>query len=117
MEAGTNNPWMKLWERGKKIGTKKVFHLTHKENIEETKGVLRKLGRLSLPLKYSIGRPQGQWKKWCRIGRKWRQYYGIESNQGIETLRTMFRMTPEYLMFYCFSLVFFLVFVVFQGKL
>ena len=41
------------WNYGistKKILIKKVFHLTHKVSIEETKEVLRKLGRLSLPL-------------------------------------------------------------------
>ena len=42
---------MRLWQRGKKILIKKVFHLTHKENTEETKEVLRKLRTLSLPLK------------------------------------------------------------------
>ena len=36
---------MKLWQRRKEILIKKVFHLRHKENIEETKEVLRKLGR------------------------------------------------------------------------
>ena len=29
--------------------TKKTFHLTHKENIEKTKELLRKPGKLSLP--------------------------------------------------------------------
>ena len=29
---------------------KRVFHLTHQENFEETKEVFRKPGRLSLPL-------------------------------------------------------------------
>ena len=57
--------------------------------------------------KYSFERSQGQCKKWCRIGRKRRKYYDIESKDKIETLRTMFRMAPEYLMFYCFSLDFF----------
>ena len=41
-------------------------------------------------------------------------YYGIESREGIETLRTMFRMPHDCLIFYCLSLDFF---VVFQGKL
>ena len=45
-------------------------------------------------------------------------FCGIESKEGIETLRTMFRMAHECLMFYCFNLDFCLfVFVVFQGKL
>ena len=64
--------------------------------------------------KYSFERSQGQCKKWCRIGRKGRQCYGIESTEGTEILRTMFRMAPECLMFYCFSLVFFHVFVDFK---
>ena len=41
---------MKLTLTGKEILINKVFRLTHKENIEENKEVLRKLGRLSLPL-------------------------------------------------------------------
>ena len=38
------------WNYGKEILIKKVFHLTRKENIEETKKVLGKPRRLSLPL-------------------------------------------------------------------
>ena len=36
------------------------------------------------------------------------KYYGIESREGIETLRTMFRMPHNCLIFYCLSLDFFL---------
>ena len=62
-EVGTNHPWMKQWQRGKEILIKKVFHLTHTENIEKTKEVLRKLGRQnSRDSKYSIERLQGQCK-------------------------------------------------------
>ena len=39
-------PWMKLWFRGKEVLIKKVFHLTHKENIKKTKELLRKPGKL-----------------------------------------------------------------------
>ena len=39
-----NHPWMKLWYRGKEILIKKVFHLTHKENIEKAKEALKKQG-------------------------------------------------------------------------
>ena len=31
-------------------------------------------------------------------------YYGIDSREGIETLRTMFRMPYDYPIFYCLSL-------------
>ena len=41
---------MKFTLTGKEILIKKVFHLTHKENIEKNKEVRRKLARLSLPL-------------------------------------------------------------------
>ena len=41
---------MKLWYRGNKFLLKTFFHLTHKENIEETKEVSRKPRKLSLPL-------------------------------------------------------------------
>ena len=37
--------------------------------------------------------------------------YGRESKEEIETLRTMFRMAPECLMFYCFRLDFFVLFL------
>ena len=33
-------------------------------------------------------------------------YYGIESRVGIETLRTIFKMPRDYLIFYCLSLDF-----------
>ena len=49
-EEGTNHPQIKLWYRGKEMLIKKVFHLTHKENIGETMEVLRKPGRPLLPL-------------------------------------------------------------------
>ena len=42
-------------------------------------------------------------------------YYDIESREGIETLRTMFRMPHDYLISYCLNLNF--VFVAFQDKL
>ena len=38
------------WTRGKQMLIKKMFQLIYKENIEETKEVLRNSGRLSLPL-------------------------------------------------------------------
>ena len=41
---------MKLWYRGKEILIKKVFDLTHKENIEKNKEALRKPVGLSFPL-------------------------------------------------------------------
>ena len=47
---GVNHPWMKLLCRGKKVVIKKVFHLTHEENIKETKEITRKPVKLSLPL-------------------------------------------------------------------
>ena len=50
-EGETNHRWMKLWYRGKEILIKRVFHLIHKENIEKTKEVLRKLEILSPSLK------------------------------------------------------------------
>ena len=34
-------------------------------------------------------------------------YYSTESREGIETLRTMFRIPHEYLMLYCFTSDFF----------
>ena len=37
-------------ERGKEMLIKEMFQLIYKENIEETKEVLRNSGRLSLPL-------------------------------------------------------------------
>ena len=45
-------------------------------------------------------------------------YYSIEPNVGLETLRTIFRMLHEYLTFSCFNLYFVVVVVlmVFQGK-
>ena len=70
---------MKLTLTGKEILIKKVFHLTHKENIEENKGSTKKTGEAITPIidtlklydsKYPIERSQGQCKKWCRIGRK-----------------------------------------------
>ena len=72
--------------------------------------------------KYYIERSQGQCKK---IIQNWEKqiliileilwnYCGIESREGVETLRTMFRMPHGCLIFYCLSLDFF---VVFQDKL
>ena len=37
---------MKLWYRGEEVIIKKVFYLTHKENIKKTKEVLRKPEKL-----------------------------------------------------------------------
>ena len=37
------------WNRCEEVLIKKVFHLTHKENIKKTKEVLRKPGKLWLP--------------------------------------------------------------------
>ena len=33
---------MKLWYRGEEVIIKKVFYLTHKENIKKTKGSIKK---------------------------------------------------------------------------
>ena len=65
------------------------------------------------------------WKKLFRIRKKTKieiliileilwNYYGVKSREGIETLKTMFRMPHDCLIFYCLSLDFF---VVFQDKL
>ena len=120
---GANHPWMKLAYRDKEILIKKMFHFTNKENIKKTKEVLRISRKLLLQLlilwncasKNSIGRPQGQCKKWSRIGKKWflqileilYNYYDIELRERIKTLRTMFRMPDGCIMFFCFSLDFF----------
>ena len=42
--------WMKLWYRSKEFLIEKAFNLTHQESIKKTKEVLRKVGKLSLPL-------------------------------------------------------------------
>ena len=45
-----NHPQMKLWFRGEEVLIKKVFHLTHTENVKEEKEVSRKPGKLLLPV-------------------------------------------------------------------
>ena len=113
-EGETNHPRSKLSWRSKEILIKKVFHLTYIRYWGNL-GSIKKTREVITPIidnvklcdsQYSIERSQGKCKKWCRIGWKWRQYYGIELKEGTETLRTMFRITPECLMFYCFSLDF-----------
>ena len=47
---GTNQPRMKLLFWGEEVLIKKVFHITHKENTKKTKEVLRKPGKLWLPV-------------------------------------------------------------------
>ena len=37
------------WNRCEEVLIKKVFHLTHKDNIKKTEEVLRKPGKLWLP--------------------------------------------------------------------
>ena len=70
-----NHPWMKLRHRGKDSLIKKVFHSKLKENIEETKTALKKLGRLPHHTWFKIFEWEvtGTMQNWCRICRKW--YY------------------------------------------
>ena len=51
-----------------------------------------------------------KWEKVILIIRPIMTYYGIESREGKETLKTMFRMLHNCLIFYCLSLDFFVVF-------
>ena len=128
--------WMKLWYRGKEFLIEKSFNLTHQENIKKTKEVLRKAGKLSLPL-------QILWNCVCQniqlrghsdSGKSNIELGKVDLNNfrslveplwhrvkagvgGDRTLRTMFRMPHECLMFHCFILHFLVACVVFQGKL
>ena len=43
-ERGKNHTRMKLWYRGEDVLTKKVFPLTHEENIRKTKELSREPG-------------------------------------------------------------------------
>ena len=50
--GGASHFRMKLWYTGEEALIKKVFHLTHKENIKKTKEVLRKPGSCDFQFRY-----------------------------------------------------------------
>ena len=122
-EQGGGRPTL-WWNYGIEVEealTKKNFHLTHKENIEKTKELLRKPGKLSLP--FWIQRncvPQNiplrghrdsakmiqNWEKVNLLILEILYYYVMDPREEIETLRTMFSKPHECLMFYCFPLDF-----------
>ena len=47
-----DHPRMKLWYTGKEVLIKKMFHLTHKENIKKITEVLRNQGNCDSQFRY-----------------------------------------------------------------
>ena len=98
---------------------KEVFHLIHKENIKKTKEALKNHGSCDFQFRYCETEcikilhwevaGTVNWKNVILIILEILQnYYGIESREGIETLRTMFRMPHDCLILYYLSLDYFL---------
>ena len=111
---GKNHTRMKLWYRGEDVLTKKVFSLTHEENIKKTKEVSRKPGILWLPVSILwncmhqnitlTGRRESAKLRKSDLN----NFGNFVELLWHETLRNMFRMPNDCFIFYCLSLDFFL---------